>query len=73
MISDPEGTVLALFRRILPDRRLHHGAAGVFDGPRAAADSAVLLAVALSMAILPIMWDTIYPRGLQQAAPPISV
>ncbi|TCL75648.1 flagellar biosynthetic protein FliR [Rhizobium sp. BK251] len=61
MISDPQGTILALFIAfcrigtcvmILPG----------FSSSRIPVQIRLLIAVALSMAMLPVLWDTIYPR-----------
>jgi flagellar biosynthetic protein FliR len=60
MISDPQGTVLALFLAfcriggcimVLPG----------FSSARVPAQIRLLLAATLSMAVLPLLWDTIYP------------
>ena len=61
MIEDPQGTVLALFAafcRIGGCFLLLPG----FSSARVAMQIRLFAAVAVSMAILPIMWDTIYPR-----------
>lgn len=61
MISDPDGTVLALFAAfcriggcimVLPG----------FSSARISLQIRILLAVAVSMAILPVLWDQIYPQ-----------
>ena len=61
MITDPQGTILALFLAfcrmgacimILPG----------FSSSRVPPQVRLLTAVAVSMAILPVLWDTIYPR-----------
>ncbi len=62
MITDPQGTILALFLcfcriggcvMVLPG----------FSSARVPQQIRVLLAVALSMAVLPVLWDTIYPKA----------
>ncbi len=68
MINDPEGTVLALFvafcriggcMMVLPG----------FSTARIPAQLRLLIALAVSMALTPVLWDTIYPRvsGTQPA------
>ena len=61
MISDPEGTVLALFAAfcriggcimMMPD----------FSAARVPLQVRLFIAVAISMAILPVMWTDIYPE-----------
>ncbi|NLS18065.1 flagellar type III secretion system protein FliR [Rhizobium sp. P40RR-XXII] len=61
MISDPQGTILALFvafcriggcMMVLPG----------FSSGRIPPQIRLLLSVALSMAILPLLWNTIYPQ-----------
>ncbi len=61
MISDPEGTVLALFlafcriggcMMVLPG----------FSSARLAPQIRLFASVAVSMAVLPVLWDTIYPQ-----------
>ncbi|AYG58123.1 flagellar biosynthetic protein FliR [Rhizobium jaguaris] len=61
MITDPQGTILALFLAfcriggcimVLPG----------FSSGRVPQQVRVLLAAALSMAILPLLWNTIYPQ-----------
>ncbi|MBP1842166.1 flagellar biosynthetic protein FliR [Rhizobium petrolearium] len=62
MITDPQGTILALFLAfcrmggcimVLPG----------FGSARVPAQVRLFLAVALSMAILPVLWDMIYPKA----------
>ncbi|MEZ2132998.1 MULTISPECIES: flagellar biosynthetic protein FliR [unclassified Sinorhizobium] len=62
MISDPQGTILALFLAfcriggcvmVLPG----------FSSSRIPVQIRFFVALAISMAILPILWDTIYPRA----------
>src|SRR5690606_27019516 len=62
MITDPEGTILALFLAfcriggcimVLPG----------FGSARISTNIRLILAVAVSMAILPVLWDVIYPRA----------
>ncbi|KAA3514080.1 MULTISPECIES: flagellar biosynthetic protein FliR [Agrobacterium] len=60
MISDPQGTVMALFLafcRIGACLMVMPG----FSSARLPMQIRLLLAMALSMAILPLLWDTIYP------------
>ncbi|MCA1403788.1 flagellar type III secretion system protein FliR [Ensifer sp. IC3342] len=61
MIADPEGTVLALFAafcRIGACVMIMPG----FSTARVPVQVRLFIAVAISMAILPIMWDDIYPQ-----------
>ena len=61
MIADPQGTVLALFAafcRIGGCFMLLPG----FSSARLTVQIRLFMAVAVSMAVLPIMWDVIYPR-----------
>ena len=61
MITDPEGTVLALFAafcRIGGCVMIMPG----FSTARVPMQIRLFIAVALSMAILPIMWTDIYPQ-----------
>ncbi|MFB2549643.1 flagellar biosynthetic protein FliR [Ensifer soli] len=61
MITDPEGTILALFAAFC---RIG-GAIMVMPGfstARVPMMLRLMIAVAVSMAILPIMWDDIYPK-----------
>lgn len=61
MITDPEGTVLALFAafcRIGACIMLMPG----FSSARVAAQVRLFTALAISMAILPLMWNDIYPQ-----------
>lgn len=62
MISDPQGTILALFLAfcriggcvmVLPG----------FSSSRIPVQIRFFIALAISLAILPILWDTIYPRA----------
>lgn len=60
MISDPQGTVVALFLafcRIGACLMVMPG----FSSARLPMQIRLLLAMALAMAILPLLWDTIYP------------
>jgi flagellar biosynthetic protein FliR len=62
MMEDPQGTVLALFAafcRIGGCFMLLPG----FSSARIAMQVRLFLAVAVSMAMLPLLWDTIYPRA----------
>jgi flagellar biosynthetic protein FliR len=67
MISDPQGTILALFLTfcriggcvmVLPG----------FSSSRIPMQIRFFVALAISMAILPILWDTVYPRASAGAA-----
>lgn len=61
MIEDPSGTVLAIFAafcRIGACLMVMPG----FSSFRVALQIRLFAAVALSMALLPLLWDTIYPR-----------
>ncbi|MDO9418258.1 flagellar biosynthetic protein FliR [Pararhizobium sp.] len=61
MITDPEGTVLALFAafcRIGGCIMLLPG----FSSARIPVQIRLFIAVAISMAVLPVMWDQIYPQ-----------
>nr|CAD6615554.1 flagellar type III secretion system protein FliR [Rhizobium sp. Khangiran2] len=62
MITDPQGTILALFLAfcrmggcimVLPG----------FGSARVPANIRLFLAVAVSVAVLPLLWDVIYPRA----------
>ncbi len=61
MITDPEGTVLALFAAFCRIGGCIMVMPG-FSSARVSVNIRLLLAVAISMAILPIMWDQIYPQ-----------
>ncbi|ACM25497.1 flagellar type III secretion system protein FliR [Agrobacterium sp. SHOUNA12C] len=72
MISDPQGTILALFLAfcriggcvmVLPG----------FSSGRVPPQIRLLLAAALSMAILPLLWNTIYPEVSKSSATYISL
>ncbi len=72
MISDPQGTILALFLAfcriggcvmVLPG----------FSSGRVPPHIRLLLAAALSMAILPLLWNTIYPEVSKSSATYISL
>ncbi|WP_018234798.1 flagellar biosynthetic protein FliR [Ensifer sp. BR816] len=60
MITDPEGTVLALFAAFCRIGGCIMVMPG-FSAARVPVQVRLLIAVALSMAILPIMWTDIYP------------
>ena len=62
MITDPQGTILALFLcfcriggcvMVLPG----------FSSARVPQQVRLLIAAALSMAVLPVLWDTVYPKA----------
>jgi flagellar biosynthetic protein FliR len=61
MISDPEGTVLALFAAFCRIGACVMVMPG-FGSMRVAVQIRLFLALALSMAILPLVWDSIYPK-----------
>ncbi len=67
MITDPQGTVLALFLAfcrmggcimVLPG----------FGSARVPTNIRLFLAVAVSVAVLPLLWDVIYPRAVSPGA-----
>lgn len=62
MIADPQGTVLALFAAFCRVGGCFMLLPG-FSSARLSVQIRLFLAVAISMAILPILWDTIYPRA----------
>ncbi|MGB3813097.1 MAG: flagellar biosynthetic protein FliR [Shinella sp.] len=62
MIADPQGMVLALFAAFCRVGGCFMLLPG-FSSARLSMQIRLLLAVAISMAILPILWDTIYPRS----------
>ena len=62
MISDPQGTVLALFAAFCRVGGCFMLLPG-FSSARMSMQIRLFLAVAVSMAVLPLMWDTIYPRA----------
>ena len=67
MITDPQGTVIALFLafcRIGGCIMIMPG----FSSARLPMEVRLFLSVALSMAVLPMVWDTIYPRVSGDAA-----
>lgn len=61
MIADPQGTVLALFVAFCRIGACVMVMPG-FGSMRVAVQIRLFLAVALSMAILPLVWDSIYPK-----------
>jgi flagellar biosynthetic protein FliR len=67
MLLDPQGTILALFLAfcrmggcimVLPG----------FGSSRVPTNLRLLLAVAVSIAVLPLLWDVIYPRAASPGA-----
>ncbi|MDX3926358.1 MAG: flagellar biosynthetic protein FliR [Shinella sp.] len=62
MIEDPQGTVLALFAAFCRIGGCFLVLPG-FASARVPVQIRLFLAVAVSMSILPLMWDTIYPRA----------
>ena len=61
MIEDPQGTVLALFAAFCRVGGCFMLLPG-FASARLPMQIRLFLAVAVSMAVLPLLWDTIYPR-----------
>ncbi len=61
MISDPEGTILALFTCFCRIGACFMVLPG-FSSSRVPYQIRLFVAVAVSMALTPLMWDTIYPR-----------
>ncbi|KGF69151.1 flagellar biosynthesis protein FliR [Hoeflea sp. BAL378] len=61
MIADPEGTVLALFAAFCRIGACIMVLPG-FSSFRVPVQIRLFIAVAVSMALLPVMWDSIYPR-----------
>tara|TARA_R110002020_G_scaffold5841_13_gene24089 strand:+ start:12207 stop:12962 length:756 start_codon:yes stop_codon:yes gene_type:complete len=61
VIEDPQGTILALFAAFCRIGACIMVLPG-FSSFRVPVQIRLLLAVAVSMALLPVMWDTIYPR-----------
>ena len=62
MITDPQGTILALFLAFCRIGACVMVLPG-FSSARVPQQVRILIAVALSMAILPVLWDTIYPKA----------
>ena len=62
MIADPQGTVLALFAAFCRVGGCFMLLPG-FSSARISVQIRLFIAVAVSMAVLPIMWDVIYPRA----------
>jgi flagellar biosynthetic protein FliR len=62
MISDPQGTILALFLAFCRIGACVMVLPG-FSSARIPQQIRILVAVALSMAVLPVLWDTIYPKA----------
>jgi flagellar biosynthetic protein FliR len=61
MITDPEGTVLALFVAFCRIGGCMMAMPG-FSSARVPVQVRLFIAVGVSLAILPVMWNTIYPR-----------
>src|SRR5690606_33601945 len=61
MITDPEGTVLAMFVAFCRIGACFMVLPG-FSSARIPVLFRLLMAAAISMAILPMLWDTIYPK-----------
>ena len=68
MITDPQGTVLALFAGFLPDWRLRPGMPG-FSTARVPGSLRVLHCGRFSIAVLPVHWNTVYPQSAIRARP----
>lgn len=62
MITDPQGTVLALFAAFCRVGGCFMLLPG-FASARLTVQIRLFLAVGVSMAVLPVMWDVIYPRA----------
>ncbi|MGO4440098.1 flagellar biosynthetic protein FliR [Rhizobium sp. RAF56] len=67
MITDPQGTILALFLAFCRIGACVMVLPG-FSSGRVPQQVRILVAVALSMAVLPVLWDVIYPKA-SSAAP----
>ncbi len=61
MITDPQGTIIALFLAICRIGACFMTMPG-FSSSRISPQIRMLLCVAVSMALLPVLWDTIYPK-----------
>lgn len=61
MISDPEGTVLALFAAFCRIGACMLTLPG-FSSARISPQIRIFIALAVSLALLPVLWDTVYPR-----------
>lgn len=72
MIEDPQGTVLALFAAFCRVGACFMVLPG-FSSSRIPMQIRLFLAVAVSMAVLPILWDTIYPRVSDPVASYVSL
>jgi flagellar biosynthetic protein FliR len=68
MITDPQGTIIALFLAICRIGACFMTMPG-FSSSRISPQIRMLLCVAVSMALLPVLWDGIYPKvsGASQA------
>ncbi len=67
MILDPQGTILALFLAFCRMGGCIMTLPG-FGSARVATNVRLLLAVAVSIAVLPLLWDVIYPRATAPGA-----
>ncbi|KKX31990.1 MULTISPECIES: flagellar biosynthetic protein FliR [unclassified Rhizobium] len=67
MITDPQGTILALFLAFCRMGACVMVLPG-FGSARISTNIRLFLAVAISMAVLPVLWDTIYPRASEPTA-----
>ena len=61
MITDPQGTVLALFLVFCRIGACFMTLPG-FSSARVSANVRLFLAIGLSLAVLPVLWDIVYPR-----------
>lgn len=61
MITDPEGTILALFAAFCRIGACFMVLPG-FSGGRVPMQIRLFLSIAISIAVLPLLWDTIYPQ-----------
>ncbi|WP_137132506.1 flagellar biosynthetic protein FliR [Rhizobium sp. FY34] len=68
MITDPQGTVLALFLTFCRMGGCFMTLPG-FSSARLPANIRLFVALAISLAVLPILWDTVYPKV---SAPPAT-
>ncbi|MCJ8520834.1 flagellar biosynthetic protein FliR [Pseudorhizobium tarimense] len=67
MLLDPQGTILALFLAFCRMGACIMVLPG-FGSARVPTNVRLLVAIAVSMAVLPLLWDTIYPRASSPGA-----
>ena len=72
MIEDPQGAVLALFAAFCRVGACFMLLPG-FASARLSMQIRLFLAVAVSLAVLPVLWDTIYPRVSSPSASYVSL